>query len=452
MKENIAHRGMPRATGGGGRRSFVRAGVDIRSLVLVATLVCAVGACQRVTAEHIESWKGTVKGPDKLQDAFTSSNVDPELRARAGLALLSLGRGDFVAEKLERMPPEARGPVVAALVRLHLENLKAGESVNAVQEARDGLFALRTYAADEDRKAIDAALLAVIRKQVSAKTGLGGSHSLGMIVEALGAQAAPVLVELMQQASAPHAELAELLLKVGDDEARIAASTNLVSHVRGAQAIDGGTWRALGLLGGPDAVAYLKEQVDKGAWQRAEQAARALQLRPQPSLGDFALARAGDPKVHGNVREEMFGLAESCCGGDTLAGLLDLLAKSKDMLVRYRAFESALRVAGPTALDPALSAFPPQAVYKAEDVEDFLVKDTIGLDAKAHGAVLRLLESPVALKRMVGVLALEKLGGPSDVPLLQRLATDKGLVKGFPSARTVGHEAGRVASLLAKGA
>ncbi len=434
------------------RRLYVRAGINIRSLVLVAAIACAPLGCERVTAERIETWKGTVKGPDKLQDAFTSSNVDPELRARAALALQSLGKGDFVAEKLERMPPEARSPVVAALVRLHLANLQAGESVSAMQEARDGLFSLRTYAADEDRKAIDAALLSVIQKQAGAKTGLGGSHSLGMIVEALGAQAAPVLVELIQQPSAPHAELAELLLKVGDDESRNQASTNLVSYVRGAQAIDSGTWRALGLLGGPDAVAYLKEQVDKGAWQTAEQAARALQLRPQPSLGEFALTRAADPKVHGNVREEMFGLAESCCGGDTLPGLLDVLAKTKDMLVRYRAFESALRVGGPSALDPALSAFPAQAGYKVEDVEDFLVKDTIGLEAKARESVLKLLESPVALKRLVGVLALEKLGGPSDVPLLQRLAADKGLVKGFPATRTVGREAGRVASLLAKGA
>lgn len=420
---------------------------------LLVTILCLglAPACEKVTAERIETWKGTVKGPEKLQDALNDASVDPELRAQAAIALSALGKGEAVSEALAGMSAEARTPVVSALVRKHSEALLGEPAVAQVQAARDGLFSLRPYTENEAQERVDEALLKAVELQMTAGPAVGSSQSLSAILDALGGKGAPLLVRLMERPDVPHAELAEALLKVADDGARAEASKNLVDQARRMNTLPGGMWRALGLLGGPAAVAFLKEKVEQAPWQTAQQAARALQLRPQPQLASFALSKAADPKVHGNVREEMFGLAESCCGAEVLPGLLQILTKASDMLVRYRAFEAALDVGGASAVGEALGAFPAQASYKPEDVEDFLVKDTLNLNAAARQAALDQLKAASPLNRMVGVLVLEKVGKPGDAPAVQALASDKGKLKGFPANRTVGREAARVASLLAKG-
>lgn len=409
-------------------------------------------ACEKVTSESIERWKGTVKGPDKLEDAFEDASLAPALRAEAAAALVSLGRSEVVNQHVAALSPEARAPLVSALVARHLETLGRGEQGQPTQDARDALFGLRDLARETERQAIDRALLTVVEAQLQKPGQLGASASLNKIVEALGASAAPVLVSLMGKPAAPHAEIADLLTKVGSEDHRAQASEALVALAPKLSPESGDLWRALGLLGGPAALAYLKRQVDGAPWQRAQQAARALQLRPQPSLGAFALERADDPKMHGNVREEMFGLAEICCGRGTEPGLLALLRRTPNPLARYRAYEALLHVAGPEGIGPGLEAFPEKASYEADDLTEFLVKDTARLGAAAHGTVVDLLNAHNVLKRWVGVLVLEQIGSAEDVPRLEGLARDKGRLKGLPSGRSVGEEASRVARHLAKGA
>lgn len=411
----------------------------------VATLMAG---CEKVSVETIDRWKGTVKGPDKLQDAFTNSGLDPDLRARTAIALQSLGRGEFVASALKSMSPSDRAPVVSALVRLQSATVQSGEG--AVQDARDGLFMVREYTTGGDRKAVDEALMAAIENQMTSAGKMGGSQSLAKIVEALGPEATPLLVKLMGLPKAPHGEVAELLSKVGDAEAKSQAGDAYLPRVKKSGGAERGAWQALGLLPSPAVVAYLKQQVDQAPWQQGQQAARALTLQPHPDLGDFALERAANPKLHGNVREEMFTLASTCCGSATVPGLVTLMQKASDPMVKYRAFSAVLQAAGAEGIDPGLDGLDKTNV-KPEDAEDFLAKEAAKLGAPARQASLKLLSSPVPLKRMVAVLCLAKVGKPDDAQQLKALANDKMTVKGFPAGQTVGAESVRVASLLAKG-
>ena len=54
-------------------------------------LVVAVAACESVSAEKIEQWKGTQKGPEKIEEALRNSGVAPGVRAQAAAALVDLG-------------------------------------------------------------------------------------------------------------------------------------------------------------------------------------------------------------------------------------------------------------------------------------------------------------------------------------------------------------------------
>jgi len=424
----------------------------VRLWALPLAAVLALAACEKVSPEAIERWKSTVKGPDKLQESFVNGAIDPSLRAQAAVALQSLGKSELVAKDLKGMPDGDRSEVVSALLKLHAATIAAASTTALVQDARDGLFAIRDYTSGAERSSLDASLMAAIEQQMMASGKLGGSQSLSKIVEALGEDSAPLLVKLMALPKAPHAELADLLAKVGDEPSKSQAGDALLIVARKTHAVEPGIWRALGLLANPSIVKYLQEQVDKSSWQQAEQAARALGLQPHPELAEFAVSRAANGKLHGNVREEMFTLAGTCCRNSTVPGLSNIIKRSNDALVKYRTYEAILKAAGPQGIEAGLDGFPAKAAYKPEDVEDFLVKETVKLGESARPALLALLKANSALKRMVAVLCLAKLGKPDDARHLRTLTKDKGLVKGFPKGRSVGQEAVRVASLLAKGA
>jgi hypothetical protein len=71
----------------------------MRTLAPVAgCLVFALSACESATSERIEAWKGTQKGPDKIEAALRSGNVPANLRAEAAAALVDIGRPEKVDE------------------------------------------------------------------------------------------------------------------------------------------------------------------------------------------------------------------------------------------------------------------------------------------------------------------------------------------------------------------
>ncbi len=428
----------------------------MRSFVLAAFPLLALAACEGVTSEHIVTWKGTVKGPEKIEEALGSEKVPANLRAEAAAALVDIGRAEKVDEIMATLDAGQRWEILKTLVEIHIKGM-ASPKVPKAREARDALFSVRQYAPPEERKRIDGVLLASIEKDLAQGRFTGGRHSLDKILAAIGPASGPMLVRVLGAPTAPYKAIAELVAKVCDQQARDKAGAALLGRIVPGQTIPTDMWLALGMVGGPTVTAFLVGKMRKGAPEEAIDAAKALQQSRFPSVLPLALEIAGNAKANKELRGEAFGVIEKIGGPEAEEGLLRIIAKDKNDIVRYRAHEAALEIGKEEAIIPALQAFSGKLAFKREDVVDFLVKDISKVGAKARAQVLAALASPSALARMTAILALEAplpsnpkghLGQPADAGPLLKLADDKASIKGFPSGVTVGSEAKRVASLL----
>src|SRR5262249_47268783 len=78
--------------------------------------VMAFAGC-KVTAEDIQWWKGTVKGPGKIVAVMLSSKYPIELRTNAGLALVDMDRHDVdgiseLHRVIQRLDPATRTQLI----------------------------------------------------------------------------------------------------------------------------------------------------------------------------------------------------------------------------------------------------------------------------------------------------------------------------------------------------
>jgi hypothetical protein len=428
----------------------------MRGLTVAAMTLLGLAACETATSERIEAWKGTQKGPDKIESALRSSNVPAKLRAEAAAALVDLGKPEKVDAIMASLEAGERWEILKTLVEIDIKLLESPQ-VPKARDGRDTLFSIRQYAPPEEQKRIDTALMASIEKDLSEGRFSGGRHSLDKLLTAIGAPSGPMLVRLLGDAKAPYKGLAELLVKVCDEPTRDLGGKALLGRIPPGQPIPNDMWLALGMLGGPTVTEFLSTKMQKGPADEAVAAAKALQQSRFPSVLGLALKIAGDAKANKELRGEAFGVVEKIGGPEALQGLLHIIATDRNDIVRYRAHEAALEVGKAEAILPALQAFSSKLSFKREDVIDFLVKDITKVGAKAKPAVLAALASPSALARMTAVLALgaplpsnakTRLGSAADVSALDKLAGDKASPKGFPAGVTVGSEAKRVALLL----
>lgn len=428
----------------------------MRVLPAAALMLFGVGACESVTSERIEAWKGTQKGPDKIEAALRNGNVPAPLRAEAAAALVDINRPEKAEEIMASLEAGERWEILKTLIDIELEGLSSPQTPKA-RDARDTLFSVRRYARPEEQKRIDAALLAAIEKDLVAGRFSGGRHSLDKMLTAIGPSAGPMLVKLLADPKAPAQGLAELMVKVCDAPTRDQGGAALLGRIPAGKPIPNAMWLALGILGGPTVTEFLSNKMQKARPEEAIAAAKALQQSRFPSVLHLALTIAGDAKANKELRGEAFGVIEKIGGPEAQQGLLRIIAQDKNEIVRYRAHEAALEVGKAKAIVPALEAFPGKVSFKREDVVDFLVKDITKVGPAAKPAVLAALSSPAPLARMAAILALEaplpanakaRLGSAEDASALGNLASDKATLKGFPPGMTIGGEAKRVAELL----
>jgi HEAT repeat protein len=428
----------------------------MRALTVAALLLLGAAACDGVTSERIEAWKGTQKGPDKIEAALKSSSVPANLRAEAAAALVDMGRPEKVDETMAAVQAGERWEILKTLVEILIKGM-ASPQLPKARDARDGLFSVRAYAPPEEQRRIDTVLLGSIEKDLSEGRFTGGRHSLDKLLSAIGPPSGPMLVRLLGDPKAPYKGLAELLVKVCDEPTRDRGGAALLGRITAGKPIANDMWLALGMLGGPTVTEYLAAKMHKGPSEEAIAAAKALQQSRFPTVLALALRIAGDSKANKELRGEAFGVVEKVGGPEAQKGLLRIIAEDKSDIVRYRAHEAALEVGKGDAILPALEAFSGKLSFKREDVIDFLVKDISKLGSKAKPAVLLALASPSPLARMTAILALEaplpsnakiRLGAPEDALAVAKLADDKAKINGFPSGMTVGAEAKRVVLVL----
>lgn len=417
--------------------------------VLVAAASLALG-CNKPTSENIQLWKTTEKGPGKLAETLSNRATEPRLRAEAAVALVDIGKADEVEATLQAMPANERWEVMRTLVPLYLSSM-ASTSESAPEKAlafRDALFSLRAMGQAEDQARIDAALMPGIEQELRTGKVRNGRHSIEKILTAVGAPAGTMLAKLLAEPTLGYPVVAELLAKVGDEPARLKGAENLVARAKAQKPVSPQMWKAIGLLGGPVALAFLEDRIVNGKGDEAVSAVRALQQKREPAALPFALKVAGDSKADRGIRDEMFGVVEGIAGLEARDGLVRIIQTDKDELVRYRAFESLLAVAKQDGVLPGLEAFPASAAYKKVDVEDLLVKLIEKLGPPVRPVLVKALESKFPLARMTAVITLEYLGKAADVPALEKVGKDSTTIKGFPAGASVGKEATRVADLL----
>lgn len=425
---------------------------------LLTAFVCLVlaGGCESVSSTSVQRWKTTQKGPGKLEAALRDSSVPARLRAESAAALVDVGMPEKVDEVMGAIPAGERWEIIKSLIPILSAEMKK-PSYEKARAARDALFGVRGSSPPEGQEQIDVVLLPSLEQDLRQGRSTGGRHSMDKMLAAIGTASGPMLARLLEDPKVPFGAAVEMLVRVGDQASRARGGQALVKRADAMPEIPPALWRALGEVGGPAAVDFLAAKLERGIEQDALSAAQALQQRREPAVLALALKVAADPKANKAVRDEMFGVAEKIGGLEAQRGLIGIIAKDPNEVVRYRAFEAALEAGKVEAVVPALEAFPAAASYTREDVIDFVIKDIAKQGVKVRPALLKVLASSSNFVRMAAVLALEAspptdpkaiLGAVADAPTLLKLAGDRGTVRGFPAGNTVGKEAVRVADVL----
>jgi hypothetical protein len=422
-------------------------------VLLAATFAAPLVGCSKPTADSIQLWKTTEKGPERLHEALASHAVPPDLRAQAAVAMVDIGRGEEVDTVIGALPADDRAEIAKTLIPGYETAMVAqGGGGQRALDYRDALFSLRQSVPAADKQRIDAILLPALEADFKAGKLRQGRHSLEKMLTAIGPETNTMMVSVLGM-DVPYGPTADLLAKIGDDASRDKGAAALIARASKLKAADKRPeliYKALGSLGGPTAVKYLEEKVTAGNREDAQMATRALGERRDPAVLAFALKVAGDPKADKTIRDEMFGVVEGIGGLDAEKGLVSIISSDKDEIVRYRAFESLMVARKADGIQPGLEAFPASAAYKKVDVDDLLVKLIEKQGATARPALVKTLGSRAPLARMTAAMALEQLGHAPDAPALEKIAGDTAPVKGFPAGETVGKQATRAAESAKK--
>jgi hypothetical protein len=423
---------------------------------LVLCLTCTLSACESVSSDNIQKWKGTQKGPEKLENAFQNPKVDPRLRAEAAAVMLEV---DDLYRKVdtgfEALPETDRVQIAKHLIPLYASFIEKGGEDQA-RTYRDGLFELRDSFTGEQLQQADQILAKALASDLRAgRDENAGRHSVRKIAETLGAgMVGPALLRLIEDAESPFSIATEVIEKLGDQELRHRAGAAMAKRAEKAAELTPAFWTSLAKLGGPEVKVFLETKIRTGSEPDAIAAAEALKLaNPGPELLPLALEIASAPGVIAPVQEQMLGVVAAVGGPAAIEGLLRLIgAESSEAVFRYRAFQTALATGQAEALVPALEAFPAQMTHDPEQLTASLVTGTARLGETGRPAALAALNSKSPLARMVAVMALEELGTPEDASVLARLGRDRATLPGFPRNVTVGSQATRVAKALKTGA
>src|SRR5688572_7416274 len=189
----------------------MRPGSRLALLPALYAVLCISGC--KVTAEDIEYWKGTVKGPGKIVAVILSDNYGLPLRTQAALALVEMDREDVegVAElqrALQRLDAPTRQQIIDGMVPGLEAILRGGDSAAPADpnsgppprqvRAKDAGFLLITHASPQSRDRLTRAVIGWYTQDFFGRS-LSGSYSAEQVVRQLGSPAAAQLIEAMNQ-------------------------------------------------------------------------------------------------------------------------------------------------------------------------------------------------------------------------------------------------------------
>jgi HEAT repeat protein len=414
--------------------------------VLLALSMLAAG-CHSVSPERIQAWKATPEGGEHLVEALRDTRVDLPLRAQAAAALTEMGWPDRVESAVGGASFEDRARLIPAIANQVAPLLEAAPR----WDAREVLLALRRHATtDEGLRTVDRFLIPALEGDLRAGRLEGGRHTLKEMLASLGPAALPALGASLSSPGAPFATVVELIDKVADQQTREADGAILVKRARTLVPVPPQMWKALSTLGGAAAVAFLEEGVEKGSGETQQKAAEALaNIRLDSALLPFALRMVRNREAPMPVREQMLALAKRIGSEEARKGMIEIIASDPDPEVRFKVFAAVVAAGSGRQVLPALEAFPQNASYSQEEVRKRLVEPISKVGYSARSDVIRALQSRSPVARLVALWTLEKSNFGSDAKQVEKLAKDRGTVKGVPGT-TIGGEATRIAAVLKK--
>ncbi len=290
--------------------------------VLVACALTALAFGCKVTAEDIETWKGTVKGPGKIKAVLLSESYPMELRTQAAVALVEMEPRqspepvDGIAELQEaigQLDDETKRQIIDGMVPQLEELMRGGDTAETdgggsgppdlQVRAKDAAYLLIASAEGQSRERL---VNAVVGWYVADFNGrnLAGNYSAEQIIRSLGTPAAGMLVDALnpQMPQPALIKLAELISQLGDEETKERAATVLVEieqHMEGDEFLEWLKGKVVDAIHAQDPDA----EVDQ------ERVAAVANLNRENFINDGALPAMKHLATQDVVRERLLAIA-----------------------------------------------------------------------------------------------------------------------------------------------
>ncbi|MCC7542467.1 MAG: hypothetical protein IT379_39985 [Deltaproteobacteria bacterium] len=477
------------------------------ALTLLAFAFSLVG-CE-ITADDIERWKGTVKGPRKIVAVLLAPKYSAELRSKAALALVEMASRpepepfEGLAQLQRAMPliEEAKRQEIIHMMIPRLVALMRGEGspvrsnpdgtpagpTELQTRAKDAAFTLLSHAAQPDRQQLTQAILQWIAEDFNGRS-LAGNYSAEQVVQAIGQPAAAFLVNALNARMPPEAleKVAQLIGQLGDAESKRAGAARLVAielemespaygqwlrqkvveqaeaqrttltpeqtnrvveHNRD-QLIRNGALPAMKHLASERAVVDRLLAIGLSAQAPAERRAAAL-IAAKDRLTRADAAALTPLALNGqtpvDVRDEVFDRIAEIRDPSVLPQFHPLLV-GEDIRVRWRVAELMLQVGGAAQIPELFTRLPSrEAQYPPGELSG--IASRIGTLSPLPTEVMRgHLRSPQWFIRIIAIRFFERKGSAADVPSLEQLTADTAPCVGE------GWEAGSTVGRIATGA
>jgi hypothetical protein len=460
---------------------------------LVLALGALLGGC-RVAAEDIEYWKGTVKGPGKIQAVMMAGKYPMELRTAAALALIDMDRTDRdgtadLQAALARLDEKERGELIAGMVPGVEDLMKSapkpdGSASPRQTRAKDAAFLLITNAPPEVKAKLTLDVVNWYMEDFNGRS-LAGNYSAEQVIRALGSPAAKVLVKGLKPQMPQQAlvKMGQLIGQLAEPAARREAGERIVALEREMEGKPFANWvkqtvvaqaqRSGIKLEGPRLETVVEANrdsfINEGAlpamkWLADEPTvkARLLELasvKSKTPAGNqrrvgalaalegkvFAIDLPGvmelalDAQSPADVRDAAFDRVGDIKSPQALPQLWPLVASNENPRLRWRAGELVLAIGGPQVVSEFFAKLPGNGDYAQEELEGYATR--MGQMAPPPTQLVRdQLTAQAWYNRVIAIRFFERKGGPSDVEHLKTLTADKASTKGprWGKTKTVG--------------
>jgi hypothetical protein len=301
--------------------------------------VLLVGSCKEITSSDVARWQ-VVGDVASLVQALGHDRTKPWTAADASLALITIRGAPPLLNELRGLPQQRRSLILAYLLFSVLPaKLRDLPTVEAIA-VRDTLMDLRPLATDGNRAQLDRLLvdLVVAERKAPGPPPVPGRYPVSEVARAAGEPALAALLALLDSAPPVLDRVAALLPELTHRSNRPRIGQALVQRAAIMASNPATVWQALGRIGGPAPVSFLRRIVERGAEPDAPFAARCLRLGPaDPDLVPFALRLVGDRQTGEPLREELFALLAHIATPEARTGVLRMAERARTPTFRRRA-------------------------------------------------------------------------------------------------------------------